>query len=456
MSTCQRCLQTISSCLGNRINRKRNVTCNQLQGTLNLIFRRCLSLSGQKPLGSLGHKIYDVVIVGGGAMGSSSAYFLANKMSFGMGKICVIEQDPTYSKASTVLSLAGIRQQFSLVENIQMSRSSFQFLTDVEQHLAVEGCDPPDVQLQSQGYLFLASKEKEETVRTLHHFQTKLDCSVILLSPEELSKRYPWLNPDGIALASLGTGSEGYFDPWSLLNAFKRKAVSLGVDYITGEAVDVVTDQNGQISCVKVASGCSPKQVEDIHCGVLVNAAGPSAGYLAKKLGIDLPVEPRKRCVFVLDCPDAPAKDAMPFVIDKSGVYVRNEGGRFISGGPIENDVECESSDFEVDYDLFYESYWATLAHRIPAFECLKVRSAWAGHYEYNTVDQNAIIGRHPHIRNFIFVNGFSGHGVQQSPAAGRAVSELILDSGFQTIDLTALGFERFLRNEPMVEKNIV
>lgn len=88
---------------------------------------------------------------------------------------------------------------------------------------------------------------------------------------------------------------------------------------------------------LQVASGCSPKQVEDIHCGVLVNAAGPSAGYLAKKLGIDLPVEPRKRCVFVLDCPDAPAKDAMPFVIDKSGVYVRNEGGRFISGGPIEN-----------------------------------------------------------------------------------------------------------------------
>ncbi|XP_068730783.1 FAD-dependent oxidoreductase domain-containing protein 1-like [Montipora capricornis] len=436
----------------------RNSVCLRTK-CINLIFSRFLSLScnfcGSGRLdGAWERKVYDVAIVGGGVMGSSSAYFLANRMSSGSGKICVIESDPTYEKASTVLALAGIRQQFSVLENIQMSRSSFQFLSDIGQFLSVEGCDPPDIQLQRLGYMFLASKESEQTLRENHAFQSKQGCHVLLLAPDELSLRYPWLNTDGVALASLGTDCEGYFDPWSLLNAFKRKALSLGVDYVRAEAVDFVKDQNGQIRGVQVVTGGSTKQAEVIHCGVLVNAAGPNAGYFAKKLGIDLPVEPRKRCVFVVDCPGAPAKAAMPFIIDYSGVYLRHEGHRFVCGGPVEEDYE--SSDLEVDYDLFYERYWIKLAHRIPAFECLKVRSAWAGHYEYNTVDQNAIIGRHPEIRNFIFVNGFSGHGVMQSPAAGRAVSEIILDGGFRTIDLTALGFERFLTNEPVREKNII
>ncbi|XP_029210318.2 FAD-dependent oxidoreductase domain-containing protein 1-like [Acropora millepora] len=420
-----------------------------------LIFSRCFVSSRNFCSKRFdGSKTYDVAIIGGGIMGSSSAYFLANRMSSRMNNICVIERDPTYEKASTVLAVAGIRQQFSVLENIQMSKFSFQFLSDIDQFLAIEGCDPPDIQLQKLGYMFLASKESEQTLRENHALQSKHGCHVLLLSPDELSLRYPWMNTDGVALASLGADCEGYLDPWSLLNAFKRKSKSLGVDYITGEATDFIQDQNGKISGVQVATGSPPKQTEVIHCGVLVNAAGPSAGYVAKKLGIDLPIEPRKRCVYVLDCPRAPAKDAMPFIIDYSGVYLRHEGCKFIAGGPVEED--WESSDFEVDYDLFYERYWQKLAYRIPAFECLKVQSAWAGHYEYNTLDQNAIIGRHPQIANLIFVNGFSGHGLMQSPAAGRAVSEIVLDGKFQTIDLTALGFERFLTNTPVREKNII
>ncbi|XP_078345532.1 FAD-dependent oxidoreductase domain-containing protein 1-like [Oculina patagonica] len=423
-------------------------------------YLRCLSLTSaaksSKPGGSTEQNVYDVAIVGGGIMGSSSAYFLANRMTRGMGKICVIERDPTYLKASTTLSVASIRQQFSIAENIQMSQQSFQFLEEIGQLLAVDGCDPPDIQLFRNGYMFLASKAGEETLKKNHALQRKLGCHVILLSPSELSERFPWLNTDGIALASLGTRNEGWFDPWSLLNAFKRKAVSLGVDYITGEAVDFVTDQNGQIKSIKVVSSSSPNNLQTIHCGTMVNAAGPNAGHLARKLGIHLPVEPRKRYVYVLDCPEGPGRGEMPLIVDSTGAYVRPEGGCFISGkSPAEED-DHESSDFEVDYDFFNERVWVDLAHRIPVFECLKVQSAWAGHYDYNTLDQNAIIGRHPQIRNLIFVNGFSGHGIQQSPAAGRAVSELTLDSGFQTIDLTALGYERVLRNEPMREKNIV
>ncbi|RMX53606.1 hypothetical protein pdam_00004340 [Pocillopora damicornis] len=366
---------------------------------LQLTSIRCLSSNflvkyskSSKRFSSNKQNVYDVAIVGGGAIGSSSAYFLASKMQ-GQGKICVIECDPT-------------------------------------------------------GYLFLASKEGEERMKENHVTQRELGCEVILLSPSELSERFPWLNTDGISLASLGTGREGWFDPWSLLNAYKRKAISLNVDYITGEAVDFVTDQNGQICSIKVVTSSSSNDPQTIHCRFMVNAAGVKAGYLARKLGIYLPVEPRKRCVFVLSCPGAPNKHQMPLIVDTTGCYIRPESGSYLK--------DIETSDFEVDYDFFYEAIWPKLAHRIPLFECIKVQSAWAGHYEYNTLDQNCIIGRHPQIRNLIFVNGFSGHGIQQSPAAGRAVSELIMDGGFQTIDLSALGYERVLSNEPMKEKNIV
>lgn len=429
---------------------------------LQLTSTRCLSSNflvkyskSSKRFSSNKQNVYDVAIVGGGAIGSSSAYFLARKMQ-GQGKICVIECDPTYSKASTTLSVASIRQQFSMAENIQMSQYGFQFLSEIEQHLAVDGCDPPDVQLHCQGYLFLASKEGEERMKENHVTQRELGCEVILLSPSELSERFPWLNTDGISLASLGTGREGWFDPWSLLNAYKRKAISLNVDYITGEAVDFVTDQNGQICSIKVVTSSSSNDPQTIHCRFMVNAAGVKAGYLARKLGIYLPVEPRKRCVFVLSCPGAPNKHQMPLIVDTSGCYIRPESGSYLSGMSPPEEEDIETSDFEVDYDFFYEAIWPKLAHRIPLFECIKVQSAWAGHYEYNTLDQNCIIGRHPQIRNLIFVNGFSGHGIQQSPAAGRAVSELIMDGGFQTIDLSALGYERVLSNEPMKEKNIV
>lgn len=227
-----------------------------------------------KHFSSKEQNVYDVAIVGGGAIGSSSAYFLASRMH-GQGKICVIECDPTYSKASTTLSVGSVRQQFSMAENIKMSQYGFQFLSEIEQHLAVDGCDPPDIQLHSQGYLFLASKEGEEKMKENHATQRELGCEVVLLSPSELSERFPWLNTDGISLASLGIGREGWFDPWSLLNAYKRKASSLNVDYITGEAVDFITDHNGQICSIKVCGECcrckgrvSRKEAWDISaCG---------------------------------------------------------------------------------------------------------------------------------------------------------------------------------------------
>ncbi len=173
--------------------------------------------------------------------------------------------------------------------------------------------------------------------------------------------------------------------------------------------------------------------------------------------GIELPVGPRKRFVYVLDCPTATdALHKAPLTILPNGIYMRPEGRNFICGLSPEAHEEPEGRDWEVDHDWFEERIWPGLAERVPAFEAIKVISAWTGFYDYNDLDQNGIIGRHPEIGNFILANGFSGHGFQQGPAAGNAVAELIVHGGFREIDLTRFGYERIAKGEPLLEKNII
>ena len=182
---------------------------------------------------------------------------------------------------------------------------------------------------------------------------------------------------------------------------------------------------------------------------------GAQAGRVAALAGIALPVAPRKRFVYVFDC-RTPIEPLAPLTIDPSGVYFRPEGKGFIGGVSPPEDRDPDSDDLEVEYDLFEETVWPALAARVPAFEAIKLTGAWAGHYDYNIVDQNGIVGRHPEVANLIFANGFSGHGLQQSPAVGRAVAELILQGGYRSIDLTRFGYERFARDEPILELNVV
>ncbi|MEQ2267291.1 FAD-dependent oxidoreductase domain-containing protein 1 [Xenotaenia resolanae] len=209
-------------------------------------------------------------------------------------------------------------------------------------------------------------------------------------------------------------------------------------------------------------------EYQPVECAIVVNAAGAFSGKLAEMLGIGLgpkdslagipvPVEPRKRYVYVVHCPDGPGLDT-PFLIDYSGVYFRREGlgGNYISGASPEEVEEPDASNLEVDHQFFENKVWPKLADRVPAFEKLKVTSAWAGFYDYNTFDQNGIIGMHPLINNMYFATGFSGHGLQHSPAVGRAVAELILDGEFKTLDLRGFSFRRILTQEPMLEQNIV
>jgi sarcosine oxidase len=387
----------------------------------------------------------DVVIVGGGVMGSAVAYFLAADPGFS-GRIVVVERDPTYATASTALSVGAVRQQFSTAENIQMSLFGAQFFDRAGEHLEVDG-EAPEIGFHHGAYLFLATKAGLPVLERNHAVQKFNGAVNVLLPAKELKARFSWLETGDLAAGSLGLEHEGWVDPYGLLQAFRRKARSLGVQYVEDE-VTGLERAGSRLGTVELASG------ETIACGAAVNAAGPRAGMVAELAGIELPVVPRKRFVYVFDCRKSLACNQL--VIDPSGVYFRPEGKNFIGGvsPPAETDEDC--FDLDIEYTLFEEVVWPTLAHRVPAFAEIKLLNAWAGHYDYNTLDQNAIIGPHPELTNFYFCNGFSGHGVQQSPAAGRAVAELIVHNRFKTLDLARFGYARIATKSPLKELAVV
>ncbi|XP_067113856.1 FAD-dependent oxidoreductase domain-containing protein 1 [Osmerus mordax] len=422
----------------------------------------------------------DIVVVGGGVVGWSIAYWLKKKERLRDGvRVVVVEKDPTYAQASSVLSAGGIRQQFSLPENIHLSLASADFMRNINEHLSVMNEDPVDLQFNHSGYLFLASEKVAHIMEENYKTQREAGAKVSLLSQVQLKDRFPWINTEGVVLASYGLENEGWFDPWTLLNAFRRKAMSMGVYQCFGEVTgfkyvsNAMTTQDGEMvdfKRIKHVNVQMPNSLEyqPVECAIVVNAAGAHSGRVAEMMGIGagakdtwagirLPVEPRKRFIYVVHCPDGPGLDT-PFLIDYSGVYFRREGlgGNYIAGTSPEEAEEPDTSNLEVDHKFFQDKIWPHLANRVPAFECLKVTSAWAGFYDYNTFDQNAILGMHPLVSNMLFATGFSGHGLQHSPAVGRAVAEIILDGGFRTLDLKALGFKRILAQEPMLERNIV
>ena len=387
-----------------------------------------------------------VVIIGGGAVGSAIASFTLADPAF-RGEVTVVERDPAYVQASSALSAGSIRQQFSTAINIAMSAFGIEFLRRAGELLAV-GNEHPDLGLKECGYLFLATEVGAETLRENHRLQRSMGADVALMAPAELRSRFAWLSTAGVALGALGLSGEGWFDGYSLLQAFRRKARSLGATYVAAEATGF--EHNGTcVRAVRLADGST------LECDVAINAAGPWARTPAAWLGIELPVRARRRCVFVFNCPER--IDTAPLVIDPSGVYFRPEGrGQFICGTSPEPADDPDDLPLEVDYTLFESVIWPCLAARVPAFEAVRQTSAWAGYYEVNTFDCNGIVGPHPAVRNLIFANGFSGHGLQQSPAVGRGVAELIVHGGYRTLDLGPLSFERIAANRPLLEKNVV
>ncbi len=389
---------------------------------------------------------YDVVVVGGAGVGRSVAFHLAGETAFS-GRIAVIERDPAYAAASSALSVGGIRQHYSTPANIQLSRWSFGFLRNAGTLLAVDG-EAPDVGLVERGYLFLSSPAGLDVLRANHAIQTAHGADVALLSRDALAARFPWLSLDGIAAGSLGLTGEGWFDGYALTQALRRKASALGVRYIKAAVTGIEIAAN-RVAAVILDRG------ERIACGILVNAAGPWAGELGALAGIDLPVRPRKRIVHVIDC-RTPILDC-PMVIDSSGIYFRPEGTGYLTGAsPGAGEADPDACDFEVDWTPFEDRIWPALAHRVPAFAAIKPLRAWAGLYDFNTLDQNAILGPHPEIDNLHFANGFSGHGIQQVPAVGRVTAERILYGEARTVDVSCFGYERFVAGRLVKEVNVI
>jgi glycine/D-amino acid oxidase-like deaminating enzyme len=388
----------------------------------------------------------DVVIVGGGAVGSSIACWLTRDPGR-RGRVVVVERDPTYARASSALSASSIRQQFSTPLNIHLSRFGIGFLRQAGALLSVEGEPPVELGLREPGYLFLAPAEGEAILRDNNAIQRREDCAVELLAPNTLRRRFPWMDVSGVALASHGVANEGWFDGPALMQAFRRKARAQGTTYLHDDVVGLDVER-GRVAAVRLASG------QRLSAENVVIAAGCWSAAVAAMAGVTLPVEARRRCVFVFDCRER--IEPVPLVIDTSGAWFRPEGRYFIGGISPPEDRDPPDRPLEVDHAEWDDLVWPALAARVPAFAAVKVVNAWAGYYEYNTFDQNGIVGPHPAIPNLMFATGFSGHGIQQSPAVGRAVAEWLTHGRYVSLDLAPFGFGRIAAGRPVVERNVV
>ncbi|MCB8819605.1 NAD(P)/FAD-dependent oxidoreductase [Microvirga rosea] len=392
----------------------------------------------------------DVVIVGGAVMGSSTAFHLLSDPGF-KGRVVVIEKDPTYRLSASALSAASIRQQYSSAVNIRISLYGIQFLRHIGERLAVDG-ERPEIDLKEGGYLYCATEAGASILRDNHALQTAEGADILLMDPPALRERFPWLHVEDLAAGTWGRSGEGWFDGWGLLQAFRKKARSLGANYVKGEVAEVEREGR-RIVAVRLTDGTR------IACGALINCAGSGGRSVAAMAGLDIPVQAKRRYVFTFTCRDK--VENCPLLIDTSGAYVRPEGDGFICGASPERDLDPDwhdedPSSQEIDFSFFEEFIWPSLAHRIPAFEAIKTGRAWSGPYDMSLLDHNAIVGRAGDLENFYLCNGFSGHGLQQSPAIGRGLAELILHGGYRTLDLSELGYERVLANRPLLERNVI
>ncbi|RUU84891.1 MULTISPECIES: FAD-binding oxidoreductase [unclassified Mesorhizobium] len=386
---------------------------------------------------------YDIVIIGGAIVGSSVAYYL-REQGFS-GTIALVERDPQFAHAATTLSMASIRQQFSIPENIRLSQFTLKLFRRLKEEFGADA----DIGFREGGYLILAGEDGLPVLKSNHEAQMAEGADIVLEDADALVRRFPWLSTEGISAGAYGRTGEGWFDAHAMLTLFRKALRQKKVDFITADVTAIARDGN-RVTGVSLGNG------ETLKAGIVVNAAGPNAGKVAAMAGLELPVEPRKRNVFVFEAREKYAD--MPLLVDPSGIYVRPEGSVYLTGGaePEEGDRAPDPGDFEVNWPLFEEVIWPVLATRIPAFEAIKPTRAWAGHYDYNTLDQNAVIGPHPEVGNFLFANGFSGHGLQQAPAVGKALAELIVHGGYRTVDCSAFGYGRVAEGRAFRELNVI
>ncbi len=389
---------------------------------------------------------YDVVIVGGAMMGSSAAWWLSREPGFD-GSVLGIERDPSYEHSSTSATNSCVRQQFSNEVNIRVSQFTAEFIRTFPSWF--DGADVPELATDYFGYLYLATDTAfADVLHANQQLQASWGAATRILDRDELATSFPFYNLDDIVCGSHNPRNEGYFDGGTMFDTFRTQARHNGVTYHRG-VVTEIGRRDGRVAGVVLDSG------DRIACETVVNAAGPRAAQVARMAGLELPVEPRKRFTYVFRAAE-PLDRPLPLTIDPSGVHVRSDGDAYMAGCGPDIDHAVEPDDLAMDADLWEEKVWPVLAHRVPAFERIKVVNRWAGHYAFNTLDQNAVIGPHPELDGFVFLNGFSGHGLQQAPAMGRGVAEWISYGEFRSIDLSPLGVERIIAGQPFAESAVI
>lgn len=393
---------------------------------------------------------YDVVIVGGAIMGASTAWFLSDNADFD-GTVLVIERDTSYANCSTAHTNSCMRQQFSAELNVRVSQFAAEFVKNIRQYMG--GDDRvPDLSIRNFGYMYLADTDTfAHVLRDNIAVQRATGAATQLMTPDQIKAAYPFYNVDDIVLGSINTVDEGYWDGGAVFDWWRRQSRERGVEYVQNEVVAMTRNAAGtRVDSVTLASG------EVIACGQVVNASGPRAACTARMAGIAVPVEPRKRFTWIFSA-ETPLDRDLPLTIDPSGVHVReNGGGTYQAGGHSDFDPAVEYDDFAMDHSLWESHIWPIIATRIPQFEAIKVTHEWAGHYAMNTFDHNAIMGPHPEVENFVFLNGFSGHGLQQSPAMGRGTAEWLTYGAYRALDLTPFNYERIAQGRPIIEKAII
>jgi glycine/D-amino acid oxidase-like deaminating enzyme len=390
---------------------------------------------------------YDVVIIGGAIMGSSTAWFLSDNPDFN-GSVLVVERDPSFENSSTAHTNSCMRQQFSTELNVRISQFAADFVKNLRGYMDDERV--PELAIQNYGYMYLADSDGfADVLRQNQKVQLAAGAETELLTPDVISTRYPFYSLDDIVLGSINRKDEGYWDGGVVFDWFRRSARERGVEYVAGEVV-AMTRQGPKITSVTLASG------DLISCGQVVNTCGPRAARTAAMAGVELPVEPRKRFTWIFSA-ESPLEQELPLTIDPSGVHVRQDGPEtYLAGCAADPDPAVAYDDFHMDHSRWEDHVWPILATRIPQFEAIRVITEWAGHYAFNTFDQNAILGPHTEISNFLFQNGFSGHGLQQSPAMGRGIAELLTYGEYRSLDLSLFGFDRIVENQPIVEKAVI
>lgn len=372
---------------------------------------------------------FDIIIVGGGIMASSLAYNLYNDGY--TGRIAMFEKDRVYEYSSTPRSEGGIRQTFSTEVNIKMSQYSYQAYKTFEEDMSVDG-EPVSIDFRENGYLYLLNDVSLPIFEDILKIQESLNVKTEFMNIDQLQQFFPELNVEDLAGAVFDPEA-GNADPYSVLQAYVKKLKKIGTDIFYEEVETIMTEQ-GSVTGVQTVSG------EKYFAPIVVNAAGPWSGELSEKIGLPIPVKPLRRQLFSIDTAQKFDRE-IPFTFDPTGAHFRGEREKIVVGWA--NEVPY-GYDFKLEKRFFEEEIWPILAMRSSYFERLKLESGWTGLYDYNYEDHNAIISDHPEMKGYYIVTGFSGHGFQHAPAAGKGLSELIRLGRFETIDISPLTVTRF------------